>query len=279
MDLTTRLAPTPSGYLHEGNAVNFLLVAWLAGASGSVRLRIDDADAARARPEYVDDLFDLLPWLGIRWTAGPRSAAEYRAGPTQAERAPYFRSQLEAALDAGLDAYACRCSRRDSPGPARGGCAGGCRDLGLPWEPGVSALRARLPHAGTVPMGGHEIDLGNDLGDPVLWRRDDLPAYHLVSVVEDRDHDITHVVRGLDLLPSSALHVWLAPAFGADFAEVTWLHHGLLRQADGAKLSKSQVQHGHPLPRTPQMRSALEARAQELARPLGIDPPPMPVLP
>ncbi len=78
--MITRFAPTPSGYLHIGNAANALLVSWLAAASdGTVALRIDDMDASRARSEFVADIFDTLAWLEIPWTIGPRDAADFFA--------------------------------------------------------------------------------------------------------------------------------------------------------------------------------------------------------
>ncbi|MFM8896894.1 MAG: glutamate--tRNA ligase family protein, partial [Actinomycetales bacterium] len=78
-EATTRFAPTPSGFLHEGNAVNFLLVQRLADALGAtVLLRIDDMDVDRLRDEYVEDIFEVLHWLGLQWQAGPIDAADLR---------------------------------------------------------------------------------------------------------------------------------------------------------------------------------------------------------
>ena len=179
--MRTRLAPTPSGYLHAGNAVNALLVAWLARSSpgAQVHLRIDDADSGRARPEYLEDVFRVYRWLGVEWDLGPQDPDEYRTLPTQAERRDYFRAELEAAVGRGLPAYACTCSRRDAAGSATG-CAGGCREAGAALT-GATTVRVSLP----TEMG---------LPDPVLWRRDDLPAYHLVSLVSDRDAGGTHEI-------------------------------------------------------------------------------------
>ena len=72
--MLTRFAPTPSGYLHDGNLVNLLLVCWLRDQhQGRLALRIDAADTARQRPEYLQDIFDTLAWLHVRWDIGPKT--------------------------------------------------------------------------------------------------------------------------------------------------------------------------------------------------------------
>jgi glutamyl-tRNA synthetase len=79
------------------------------------------------------------------------------------------------------------------------------------------------------------------MGDFVIWRRDDLPSYQLVSVIEDRDLGTTHIVRGEDLLASTAAQIFLAPALGADtLVTAFYLHHPLLTDVNGVKLSKSR---------------------------------------
>lgn len=271
--MITRFAPTPSGYLHEGNAANALLVAWLAEElGGQVALRIDDLDAARLRPAYVDDIFDMLHWLGIDWSVGPRSAAvvSQRAG---ADRLQPYRDALHTASDAGLALYACTCSRRMLTGPATGGCPGGCLHEGRDFVAGETVVRAHIPSGTSVEVAGTTIDLSRTAGDVVLWRRDDLPAYHLASVVDDSALGVTHIVRGEDLRESTALQVHLAPFLGAPaIAAAVYLHHGLVTGPDGAKLSKSQLGSGAPLPRTDAHRAHIERVATELGAPLGITP-------
>jgi len=258
--MITRFAPTPSGFLHLGNAVNAELVARLAAQeSGSIVLRIDDIDAARARREYADDIVGVLDWLGIGVSVTC----------TQSDRLDRYRDALVAARGPGF--YACSCSRRELDGTATGGCPGGCRTAGLRLSPGETALRVVVPGGTTVEVDGLHVHVDAALGDFVVWRRDDLPAYQLASVVDDVDLGITHIVRGIDLLESTAAQVFLADALGLPrFAATAFLHHDLVAGPDGTKLSKSQVERGRPLPRTDEMRRVISDMADTLGVPLGI---------
>jgi glutamyl-tRNA synthetase len=271
----SRIAPTPSGFLHRGNAANALLVAWLAWSeAGQVALRVDDLDSSRTRPEYVDDIFAVLSWLGIDWQTGPQDRSELQGQWSARLRLSRYRSVLDAAIGAGLPVYACACSRSVQHGPASGGCAGGCARQGIPWEPGRSALRLQVPLGTTITVGDRSVDVAADLGDFVIWRRDDLPAYHLASVVDDLDLGVTDIVRGVDLLPSTAAQIHLARSIGAGaVAHARYWHHGLVAGTDGGKLSKSQLRSGGPLPRTGVERDAVQRLAVDLGSPLGIAPP------
>ena len=243
VDVITRIAPTPSGYLHEGNRVNFRLTADLAAALGAdLALRIDDADATRYRSEYVEDIFRTLVDMGIAWQRGPRDREDFEQHWSQRLRTERYRAEVAAAGQRGLQLYACDCSRTRQRGPATGGCSGGCRTRRLDSRPGATALRVAVPVGTVIDVDGHRVDLASEMGDFVLWRRDDLPAYQLVSVVEDRDLGTTHIVRGRDLLASSAAQIWLAPALGAgNVASAVYLHHDLVTDGAGAKLSKSTL--------------------------------------
>lgn len=272
--MITRFAPTPSGYLHAGNAANALLVSWLAHAhDGRVALRIDDADTARSRPEYVADVFDLLAWLDIDWQLGPTDVTDFDTGWSARHRVADHRAALDAAITRGLPVYACACSRSRQPGPATGGCRGGCAGRDLALEPGRTALRVRVPVDTVVDVGAVPVRLAAELGDFVVWRRDDLPAYQLASVVDDRDLQVTDVVRGVDLLASTAAQLYLAPALNADgFTRARFWHHDVIAAADGGKLSKSQHGRGSPLPRTDESRAEVVALARRLGAPLGVGP-------
>jgi glutamyl/glutaminyl-tRNA synthetase len=232
---TTRLAPTPSGYLHRGNVVNFLLVKRLSLELGAeVALRIDDADTARYRREYVDDIFAVLDWVGIRHDHGPRSTIDLESRFSQRLRTEHYRDALRHAAENGLNVFACRCSRAQMAG-GPGGCVGSCREDADAVRAGESAARVDTP-----------------FGDVVLWRRDDLPGYQLTSIVDDRDLGITHIVRGMDLRRSSEVQRHLAPHFGATtLANAVYLHHELVTE-HGVKLSKSQLS-GGPISRSTDM--------------------------
>ena len=241
----TRIAPTPSGFLHEGNRVNFRRTADLAREIGAaIALRIDDADAARYRREYAEDIFATLRSMGIDWTLGPRDVDDFEAQWSQRAKTEYYRSQLQGALERGMPAYACACSRNQQRGPAVAGCVGGCRARGLSLASESTALRVVVDPGTAVDVAGQRVDLGAEMGDFIVWRRDDLPAYQVVSVVEDRDLGVTHIVRGIDLLPSSAAQIHLATWFDAtNISGAAFVHHELVTDASGAKLSKSQLAH------------------------------------
>jgi glutamyl-tRNA synthetase len=266
----TRIAPTPSGYLHLGNAVNFALISHLASHWGAeVALRIDDMDSSRARPEFIADIFATLEWLGISWSGGPQDQASFEQGFTMSARTNYYRSQLDLLSAAGLRVFACSCSRADLAASGGLRCAGPCVSADLELETDRTALRLRIPDRTVVEMSGTAIDLPAAHGDVVLWRRDGLPAYHLVTVIEDRDLGVTDIIRGSDLLESSALHAWLAPHLdAANVAEANYVHHGLIADDDGHKLSKSRLEAG-PLARTATERAQVLQSAEQLAADLG----------
>ncbi len=300
----TRLAPTPSGFLHAGNAWSFL-ITWLAARSrgGSVHLRIDDLDTARLRPEYVADIFASLDWLGLDWDSGPRDAAEFHDTHSQSLRLPLYRGMLErlARADtggAGPLVYPCGCSRekarKDSEAKGTPGrYAGTCRAAGIPWAesafPGRAAaagetaqeglhLRARVEGDAQVTLAdadGGALDCfpGREMGDFVVWQKNGLPAYQLASVADDEALGIDLVVRGSDLLPSTGAQAWLAGKAEADsFRQAAFLHHSLLLGPEGGKLSKSAGaesllalrERGGPLP----LLRFFAAR-------LGLDPAPL----
>lgn len=228
----TRLAPTPSGYLHEGNLVNFLLVQRLAHEVGAdIALRIDDMDVFRLRHEYVEDVFRCLEWLGIEWKEGPRSLEEYEALPSLEDRADHYFDMLSDMRRAGLPAFICNCSRRELGRDAR--CERGC--LGKPLEliPHRSAVRVRVPD--------EEPEIRDAMGDFIVWRREDLPAYQLASLIDDHEMRVTHIVRGQDLVDSTRAQLYLAQFLPeSPFLHADIRHHALVTGPGGVKLSKSQ---------------------------------------
>ena len=243
-----RLAPTPSGFLHAGNRHNFALTADLARELGApLALRIDDADAVRYRREYAEDIFRTLHEMGIEWQIGPVDVDDFEEHWSQRHRINHYRAELLAAQDRGLVTYACSCSRSEQRGVAMGGCVGACRERELSWEPGHTTLRVLVPSRTTIAVGESRVRLDEAMGDFVIWRRDDLPAYQLVSVVEDRDLRTTHIVRGRDLLESSAAQIFLAESVNApNVVAATYVHHELLTNDQGDKLSKSTLSMSTP---------------------------------
>jgi glutamyl/glutaminyl-tRNA synthetase len=239
----TRIAPTPSGFLHAGNAINFLITDEVAlGIGASIRLRIDDIDAERMRPAFVADVFESLRWLRIDWQEGPRDPGDHERSFSQHRRIGRYREQIDLLKEQG-DLYPCTCSRTEQ---RNGRCA--CRSKSLRFDDPHAAWRLRLPQDAEVRV----VDLfGRErwlrpaalMPDPVLRQRAELgsrPAYQIASLIDDVDHGITHIIRGADLLPSSVCQLYLAERLGLEsFRQVVFLHHPLITDSAGAKLSKS----------------------------------------
>jgi len=227
-----RLAPTPSGYLHIGNALNFVL-NWLATRQcpgARLFLRIDDLDADRARPEYVQDVFDTLEWLGLDWDEGPLNATDFDATWSQRHRLPQYLGVLEALRRSGR-VFACTKSRNDLA-PYKGQFPLHFRDQGLsPDLPGV-AWRIMTPEPALWPS-----PMPSDF---IIRRRDGIPAYQVASLTDDVHFGITHLIRGDDLAASTSAQQFLASCLDwSAFAKVLCLHHPLIQDGGGMKLSKS----------------------------------------
>lgn len=236
--LRTRIAPTPSGYLHAGNALNFLIIHQVAREEdGALLLRIDDLDTERVRPEYVKDIFDSLAWLGISWDEGPRDAAGFHQNWSQTFRTDEPNAFLSRLKDSG-HLYACTCSRKQVAD-----CR--CRDMDVPFDAQDTAWRLRVPDPCPItlknwPTGEVHVDLRSVMRDPVLRQRNGSPAYQLASLADDTRYGMTLIVRGEDLLPSSACQIYLAGLLGLNaFLNVRFLHHPLIADGNGHKLSKS----------------------------------------
>lgn len=248
-----RFAPSPTGRMHLGNAFCALL-AWLFAkkAGGRVVLRLEDLDPARSRREYARLLEDDLVWLGLFWDEG---------GAAGGPHAPYFQSEC-AALYAGVlarlaekaEVYPCFCSRGElhaagAPHAADGTFryAGTCYGL----SPAEAAARAaRKPPALRIHVPDREIAFADGLcgpqrenlrrtcGDFILRRADGVFAYQLAVVADDIRMGITQVVRGRDLLSSTARQLWLYELLEAPPPQ--FIHVPLLLAPDGRRLSKRE---------------------------------------
>jgi glutamyl/glutaminyl-tRNA synthetase len=263
-----RLAPSPTGLLHLGHARTFW-TAYVRGrdASGTLILRDEDLDMQRARADYARAMLEDLRWLGIVWQEGPGLDAVPGGGPfgpyRQSERYGLYRDAWER-LRAGGWIYPCSCSRRelaaavsaphedenDEPiysgrcRPAAGAVAQADSPAGVNWRfriPDGRLADGRVPDRETISfedsgMGAQSYAVGWDFGDFVVWRRDDVPAYQLACVVDDAAMQITEVVRGADLLKSTARQILLYRALG--LTPPAWHHCTLLRDASGQRLAK-----------------------------------------
>lgn len=245
--IRTRLAPTPSGLLHRGNALNFLL-AWLAARreGGKVLLRIDDIDGPRAKAEYVEDIFRSLEWLGLDWDEGPGGPDDFYRNWSQHLRAGDYQALLARLCALPGAVFACRLSRaeitalsHDGQYPLQG------REQGLRLSDEESAWRILTPEEHTVQLydritGPAELHLYSEMRDFVIRRRDGLPAYQLASLSDDLRFGVNLIVRGQDLMLSSAAQLFLAKMLDEEaFTKNHFVHHPLLKDDAGAKLSKS----------------------------------------
>lgn len=284
--LRTRIAPTPSGYLHVGNAWSFA-IAWLLARSrgGSVHLRIDDLDAARLRPEYLEDIFASLRWLGLDWDTGPRDAADFRAHHSQRLRLDRYREALDQIARQG-EVFSCDCTREQARRASEaagtpGLYPGTCRGKGLPSDAPGASLRLRVPveaacEARDLLAGPRRWQPGRDMGDFVVRQKNGDPAYQLASVIDDEDLGINCVVRGMDLLPSTGAQLFLARQLGAQgFLAADFLHHSLwVADGEAGKLSKSALGSASESFTLRSLRGTGTSAPlyQAFARQLGIDP-------
>lgn len=239
-----RIAPTPSGHLHIGNAFSFLLTRKLADAAGDrLLLRIDDLDSDRKRPEYVQDVFEVLDWLGIRWEVGPKGVDDFENNWSQQTRLSLYDQELGRLIDSG-NLYACKCSRKEiAELSSYANCP--CKNENLSFESAGTALKVSVPENTIVSFtdenrGEMSIDLAAEPGDFVVRRRDGIPAYQVASLVDDIHFKVTTIVRGEDLMSSTVAQLHLARILGHDtFSKNSFIHHSLILDDGGKKLSKS----------------------------------------
>jgi len=227
----TRIAPTPSGFLHLGNVFSFSLTAGLAKRSEArIFLRIDDLDRSRVRREYVDDIFDTLNFLQIPWDEGPRNYREYEKEYSQEHRLALYDDALQRLRRDGR-VFACDCSRALllNRHPA-GFYTGYCKHRGLPLD--VPGYAWRLDTTGSALPPGMQY--------MVVRKRDGFPAYQLASLLDDVYYDVDLIVRGDDLYESTRAQHYLAQILGYEsFLSAEVYHHPLLKADDKEKLSKS----------------------------------------
>lgn len=242
----TRMAPTPSGYLHAGNAFNFLLTERFARSTGSgLFLRIDDLDEERVRMHYLEDIFSTLKWLDIQWDEGPTDAEDLVSRWSQHHRVSRYLA-MASLLEASGDLYPCDCSRSSLAGRSQRREEHLCRNHPVDKPVMGSAMRLRIPVDCIVRIpligGGEEpVDLSATMQDPVILQRESgRPAYQLTSLIDDLDTRITYIIRGADLLPSTACQLYMAQRMGlVNYGRIRFHHHPLITGNDGKKLSKS----------------------------------------
>lgn len=242
----TRLAPTPSGYLHLGNVFSFAITAALAKRSkAGILLRIDDMDRDRANPDYLRDIFDSLRFLNIPWTEGPADLETFEERYSQRHRAGLYQQALDKLRERGL-LYACGCSRaKILQNSSNGAYPGACKRKGIPLNtPGVTwrldTDLAACIQVKTLTGGSVQAGLPEEMRDPVIRKKDGFPAYQLCSVIDDLHFGIDLIVRGQDLWPSTLVQIYIASLLEEPtFSGISFYHHPLLLDDQHRKLSKS----------------------------------------
>lgn len=230
----TRFAPSPTGFLHRGHILSSIWVWGMARITGSsVLLRIEDHDLSRCRESHVSAILSDLEWLGFRWD-------EYSRQSTHNHR---YSKGLEALRGSGNLVYGCDCTRAQlSHSPAYDGR---CRQRGLATNlASGTALRVEIPE---MPVAWEDLRLGAFLespsqqcGDIMLRDRLGQWTYQYAVTMDDHEEGVDLVVRGEDLVDSTARQIMLAQMLGRPIPPA-FLHHPLLYEADGSKLSKRQL--------------------------------------
>lgn len=245
MQPRTRIAPTPSGYLHIGNAFSFLLTALqMRKLGGSVLLRIDDIDDERKRPEYVEDIFTSLEWLGIEWQEGPSGPGDFEENWSQHKRLDIYTEMLNRLREAQL-LFACECSRKTLAASDHSAYPGTCQYKRISLDASDVALRITVADRDTVSFhdeakGNVDFHIGQETGSFIVRKKDGLPAYQLVSLADDVHFRINYIVRGEDLLSSTASQLYIADKLKIEnFRKAQFLHHRLEKDEQGHKLSKT----------------------------------------
>ena len=238
-----RIAPTPTGYLHLGHARTFWIAqARCQAAGGTLLYRNEDLDPNRCKPEFRATTLEDLRWLGLEWESEPVN---------QSDRFPLYREAFEQLRAAG-HLYPCACSRKDireattAPHSEDGEplYPGTCRKNPStlnPQPPTQHNWRFRIPDGEAIEFvdghfGPQKYVAGKDFGDFPVWQKNDLPSYQLAVVVDDAAMGITEVVRGADLMVSTARQLLLYHAL--NLSAPTFFHCELMCDENGERLAK-----------------------------------------
>lgn len=238
--MITRFAPSPTGPLHLGHAYSAMLAHDMAmAASGTFLLRIEDIDKTRARPQWENQIYDDLGWLGLHW---PDPVLR------QSDRLSKYQDVIKMFWSHGL-IYPCSCNRKDILGaisaPQEGApllgpdgvvYPGTCRNLVARCGPVPTAVALRLDMSQVCSFAGVSAERVKTAGDIIISRRDMGTSYHLSVVIDDAAQGVTDVVRGKDLEDATPIHIMLQKLLG--LPTPIYHHHKLIRDENGKRLAK-----------------------------------------
>ncbi|GAB3659746.1 tRNA glutamyl-Q(34) synthetase GluQRS [Echinicola sediminis] len=242
----TRFAPTPSGYLHLGNALSFAITYAAAQKHGAkTLLRIDDLDQNRIRDNYLQDIFDTLNFLEIPWDIGPRTLEDFKKNYSQVHRLPLYNNALDH-LVKQQHFFVCECSRKQIHVRSTAGeYPGTCLEKSLSIH--KTATNWRLHTDDTIILlkqaNGKliKVNLPLPMKNFVVRKKDGKPSYQLASVIDDIHFGVDLIVRGQDLWDSSLAQLYLASLLPQNnFQQSAFIHHKLVMYAENKKLSKSE---------------------------------------
>ena len=251
MSYRGRLAPSPTGFLHVGHARTFWIAQQRAQSHGGpLVLRNEDLDRNRSKTEFVNAMLEDLRWFGFQWQEGPDCGGPY-APYSQSERLDLYCSAFEKLRARGF-VYPCVCSRQDvlralqaphagEDEPIYPGTCRSVKNKGVQKDSPRVNWRFQVPDGEAISFvdgrsGRHEFVAGRDFGDFVVWRHDNLPSYQLAVVVDDAAMSITEVVRGEDLLKSTARQLLLYKALS--LRRPAFFHCPLVADEAGVRLAK-----------------------------------------
>lgn len=227
-DMITRFAPSPTGRLHLGHAWSALCAHDVARAAGGrFLLRIEDIDTTRCRPEFDEGIIADMHWLGLKWDGDV---------VRQSDRLAVYQEALARLAERGV-VYRCECTRAQA---GAGPYPGTCRGRGL----ADGAWRLDVAKASSLvgALSWHDAQRGPIAADPcvggdiIIARRDIGTSYHLAVTVDDAAHDVSHIVRGQDLVAATPVQRLLQALLG--FRAPVYWHHALIAGTDGTRLAK-----------------------------------------
>ncbi len=242
----TRITPTPSGFLHIGNALSFILTAALAKKHElKILLRIDDMDRDRYKAKYAQDIFDTLDFLEIPIHEGPKNLKDFEVNHSQLHRIPQYNAALEQLKNKGV-LFACNCSRKKvAIMHPSGFYTGFCKTKKLSFESPENTWRMNTKVQEeilikTLEEGVISGKIPGILRDFIVRKKDKMATYQLTSVVDDIHSGVDFIVRGKDLWGSSLAQINLSRYLAENsFSQNTFHHHDLITGPNNVKLSKS----------------------------------------